>query len=139
MRLETMVFRLAWTQCYICFLISSPFSNFGSWLLMAEACDEMEPHSARTDLNITSCLGMWPQLVSANTCRKPHEMPWCEFLSYFSFSLMDICFVRLALQWSYKYRNEILITCLNSSTTCADHTAHSSRDRGVGHVSTCRN
>lgn len=96
----------------------------------------MEPHSPGTDLNIMNSLRMWLQFVSANTSRKPHEPPWCKFPSFyffFSVSLMDICVVRLALQGSYKYRNEILITCLNSSTTGArSHTTEQQALRGWG-------
>lgn len=108
---------LSWHGHRAIFVSSSPFNNFGSWVLMFEVRREREPHSTRTDLKIMNSLRTWPQFVSTNTCRKPCEMLWCKFLFFF-FLLMDIYFVRRALQWSYKYRNEILITCLNSSTTC---------------------
>lgn len=117
MKLKSIVF--TWHGLSAIFVSSSSFCNFGCWILIAEVHSEMESHLIRTDLNIMKSLRTWPQFVSAKQIHAGSHVksPGANF--FFFFSLMDTYFVRLALQWSYKYISEILITCLNSSTACA--------------------
>ena len=84
---------------------------------------------------------LFEDMASIHQCEYIQETPWCKCLSlFFYFSLMGICFVRLAFQWSYKYRNEILMTCLNSSITCViSHTAELWKRRGWGFARAFRN
>lgn len=73
MKFETTVF--TWHGLSAIFISLSPFTNFGSWVLMAEVHSEIESHSTSTDLNLMNSLRTWPQFVHADICRKPCETP----------------------------------------------------------------
>lgn len=80
-------------------------------------------------MNAMNSLRIWPQFISVNISWK---RPVANSL-LFSLPLMDIALSDLQFQWSYKYRNEILMTCLNSSAACArSHTAELQRPLGWG-------
>lgn len=54
---------------------------------------------------------------------------FCSFIHSFFF-IVDITFVRLALRWGSKYRNEILIPCLHSCMLCFFYTTAMTQAQG---------